>query len=300
MPAGIEVEVVGTDSQARRMLWDLPRVARGAALLHTQYVAPPAWRGRTAITVHDIAFMTQTALGSHRDWLLRLLAPPAIRRAEVVFTVSGFSADGIADRLGVRRDRIVVTPNGVDPQFGPDGDRPARERPYVLVVGAIQPRKDPLTAIAAFAALDRPDLDLVLVGPDRGSGAEVREAIEAAGLVGRVEMVGHATEDELAAWYRGAEALLFPTRYEGFGLPALEAMASGTPVVCSDIAPLAEIVADAGVRCPIGDVAAFTEGLRSALARRDELAAAGRARAEIYSWRALAAATAAGYEAALA
>lgn len=300
VPDGIRPIVLRTTSASRRMLVDLPRAVGGAGVLHTQYAVPPRWRGPSVVTVHDLSFVDLPRLGSHRDWLfLRLTVPLAVRRAAVTLTVSGFSADAIVGRYRVDRDRVWVTPNGLDPGFGPDGPLPPRSRPYVLVVGAIQPRKDPITALRAFATLDRPDLDLVFVGPVRKDGDAFHRAVAELGLVGRVELLGHVAEDDLAALYRGAEAQLFPTRYEGFGLPALEGLASGTPLVASDIPPVREIVGDAGVLCPVGGVDAFAAGLRTVLADRARYARAGPAAAARFTWRAMAERTAEAYRVAL-
>lgn len=300
VPDGVRPVALRTASAARRMLVDLPRAARGAGVLHTQYALPPAWRGPAVVTVHDVAFAEEPQLGSHRDWLLlRLTVPYAVRRAALTLTVSEFSARAIARRYRVDPARVWVTPNGLDPGFGPDGPGPRRARPYVLVVGAIQPRKDPITALRAFALLDRDDLDLVFVGPVRRDGEEFRNAIVELGLRDQVHHLGHVAEDELAALYRGAEAQLFPTRYEGFGLPALEGLASGAPVVASDIPPVREIVGGAGVLCPVGDAEAFAAGLRTVLADRERFVRGGPPAAARFTWRAMAERTADAYRKAL-
>ncbi len=180
---------------------------------------------------------------------MRMTVPRAVRRAAVVLTVSDFSAAAIAARYRVDPARIVVTPNGLDPRFGPDGPRPSR-RPYVLVVGAIQPRKDPDDRGPRLRVPRRDDLDLLFVGPVRKDGAALDAAVDELGLADRVHRLGHVSEEELASLYRGAAAMIFPTRYEGFGLPALEGLASGAPLVASDIPPVREIVGEAGVLCP--------------------------------------------------
>src|SRR5207247_3268852 len=118
--------------------------------------------------------------------------------------------------------------------------------PYALFVGTLQPRKDPLAALEALALIDA-DLRLVLVGPDKGSGDEARRRASRLGLNGRVEFVGHVEKQKLAELYRGAECLVFPSRYEGFGLPVVEAMASGTPVVAAASGSVPEGAGDAAV-----------------------------------------------------
>jgi len=300
VPDGVRPIPLRTSSAARRILVDLPRAVRGAGVLHTQYVVPPRWRARAVVTVHDLSFVDVPRLGSHRDWLfLRTTVPPSVRRAAITLTVSAFSADAIVARYHLHPDRVWVTPNGLDPRFGPDGPAAERPRPYVLVVGAIQPRKDPVTALRAFAELERPDLDLVFVGPLRKGGDAFHRATAELGLRDQVVHLGHVSEDELAALYRGARAQLFPTRYEGFGLPALEGLASGTPVVASDLPPVREIVGDAGILCRVGDVGAFAAGLRTVLADPGRYAAAGPTAAARFTWAAMAERTAAAYRTAL-
>lgn len=300
VPEGVRAIPLPTASATRRMLVDLPKAVHGADLLHTQYVVPPRWRGPAVVTVHDLSFADLPRMGSHRDWLfLRLTVPRAVRRAAVTLTVSGFSADAIVERYGLPAARVWVTPNGLDPGFGPAGRAAERPRPYVLVVGAIQPRKDPITALRAFAAIERPDLDIVFVGPVRKDGDAFHRAAAELGLTDQVVHLGHVAEEDLAALYRGAEAQLFTTRYEGFGLPALEGLASGAPLVASDIPPVREIVGDAGILCPVGDIDAFAAGLRAVLADRDRYAAAGPAAAARFTWQAMAERTAAAYRTAL-
>ena len=180
-------------------------------------------------------------------------------------------------------EKIVVTPNGVDPAFTPEGPSPDG-RPYALVVGTLQPRKDPDAAIEALALLDDSDLRLVFAGPDKGGRAHAERTAERAGLATRVEFKGHVPQEELAALYRGAACLVFPSRYEGFGLPALEAMASGTPVVATSAGALPEVTGDAAILVPERSPTALAGGIERALADRERLVAAGLARAAEFTW----------------
>ncbi len=184
------------------------------------------------------------------------------------------------------RGRAVVTvhdtPNGVDPLFHPNGK--AREGPpYALFVGGIQPRKDPLTALEALALLDR-ELQLLVVGSERRGGDAFRETVRRLGLERRVELAGHVDREELATLYRGAACLVFPSRYEGFGLPLLEAMASGVPVVASNAGALPEVAGEAALLVEPGDPAALAAGVERALAERERLVAAGLEHVRRYSW----------------
>jgi alpha-1,3-rhamnosyl/mannosyltransferase len=252
-------------------------------VLHTLYVLPPGFRGRTVVTVQDISFERHPELMSGRDRLLfRTLVPRSARRADRVLTGSEWTKRELVERYGLPPNKVIVTPYGVDPLFRPEGPRPERA-PYLLFVGAIQPRKDPVTAVEALARLDG-DLTLVLVGPEKGGGAAVEQAVVRAGLERRVETLGHVERGELAALYRGAACLVFPSWYEGFGLPVLEAMASGTPVVASNAGALPEVTGDAAVLVEPGDPASLADGISEALADRRTLVVAGLDRATRFSW----------------
>jgi glycosyltransferase involved in cell wall biosynthesis len=153
----------------------------------------------------------------------------------------------------------------------------------VLFVGGIQPRKDPLAAIEALALLQG-DLSLVVVGAEKRGGDEVRRTVSRLGLEQRVDLAGHVEHDELAALYRGAACLVFPSRYEGFGLPVLEAMASGTPVVAAAAGAVPEVAGDAAILVEPGEPASIAAGIRLALTQRECLVAAGLKRAAQFSW----------------
>ncbi|MHB8682273.1 MAG: glycosyltransferase family 4 protein [Acidimicrobiales bacterium] len=296
VPAGVSALPLTTRSQALAMAWSIPRGIRRLAprLAHFQYLIPPGYRRPAAITVHDLSFLLLPELEDPLDgWVLRRLVPGALRRAALVLTVSERSRDDILEHYEVDPDRVVVTYNGVDDVFTPDGPRPQRP-PYLLFVGALRPRKDPLGALEAFRRLGD-DFELVMVGPDKGQLADVQRTIGALGLQERVAIVGHVDRDELVRLYRGAACLLFPSRYEGFGLPALEAMACGTPVVTTTAGSLPEIVGDAAVVVPPGDPEALAAGIATALSERDRLVPAGLARAATFTWTAMVEATAAAY-----
>jgi glycosyltransferase involved in cell wall biosynthesis len=199
-----------------------------------------------------------------------------------VIAISERTKRDLVERYGTPERKIVVTPLGVDPIFRPNGTTPDVP-PYALFMGGIQPRKDPLTAIEALALTDG-DLRLVVVGDDKRGGAEVREAVTRLGLERRVELAGYVEHEGLAALYRGAACLVYPTRYEGFGLPVLEAMASGTPVVATTAGAVPEVAGEAAILVEPGDPAALAEGIRQALADSERLVAAGLERARQFSW----------------
>jgi len=284
VPEGVEAVELPARSQLLRMTWGLPRVLRRLhpRLAHFLYAVPPGFDGKAIVTVHDVSFEHLPDSMGFRDRLLfRTQVPRSVRRAKRVLTGSEQTKRDLIERYEVPRERIVVTPYGVDPAFRPEG--PKREGRYALFVGAMQPRKDPVAAVEALARVNG-ELRLVLVGPEKGQGDRVRWAVRRLGLEQRVEFGGHVEREELAALYRGALCLVFPSRYEGFGLPILEAMASGTPVVAARTGAVPEVAGDAAVLVEPGDPAALAEGIRRALAEGEQLAAAGLERARRFSW----------------
>ena len=284
VPPGVEAVELPARSQVLRMTWGLPRMLRRLepALTHFLYAMPPGYRGRAVVTVHDLSFEHMPDVMGGRDRLLfKTQVPRAARRAARVLTGSEQTKRDLIERYGVPGERIVVTPYGVDPAFRPDG--PKREGNYALFVGALQPRKDPVAAVEALA-LTNGDLRLVLVGPEKQESARVRDTVQRLGLEQRVELTGHVERDELAALYRGAACLVFPSRYEGFGLPIVEAMASGTPVVATRAGAVPEVAGDAAVLVEPGDIAALADGIEQAIADRERLTAAGLEQARRFSW----------------
>jgi len=205
--------------------------------------------------------------------------PRAVRKAARVLTVSERTKADIVELYGIPAQRIVVTPNGVDPVFAA-GSGP---HDYVLSVGAIQLRKN---QVAAVEAADAAGLSLVVVGPAKDP--ELAEELRRRGA--RLE--GYVATERLAELYRGAACLVQSSRYEGFGLPVLEAMASGTPVVAVPDPALREVAGDAAI---FVEEAELADGIRRAIAERDRLVAAGLERARAFSWRAAAERTLAVY-----
>ena len=285
VPEGIEAFELPARSHAVRMAFGLPRALRRLrpGLGHFNYVVPPLYRGPAVVTIHDVSFESDPGLMSPRDrFMFRTFVPRSAGRADRVLTVSERTKRDLVERYGISEERIVVTPNGVDPIFRPNGSAPDGP-PYALFVGGIQPRKDPLTAIEALALTDG-DLRLVIVGDEKRGGDEVRSAVRRLGLAGRVELIGYVEHEGLASLYRGAACLVFPSRYEGFGLPVLEAMASGTPVVATTAGAVPEVAGDAAILVEPGNPAALADGVREALANRERLVAAGLERARQFTW----------------
>jgi len=292
VPTGVESRELTVHVQELRMAWSLPRALRqlGADLCHTQHAVPLRASCACVVTVHDLSFERDPGHMSRKDrTVFRLVVPRAVRSAARVLTVSERTKADLIELYGVSPEKIVVTPNGVDPIF-----RPRREAdpspgtsllqgPYVLSVGAIQRRKNQLTALEAA---DAAGMTFVVVGPEKdpASAAELRRR--------GARLEGYVETERLAELYRGAACLVQSSRYEGFGLPVLEAMASGTPVVAVPDAALREVAGDAAV---FVDESALADGIRRAIAERDRLVAAGLERARAFSWRAAAERTLAVY-----
>jgi glycosyltransferase involved in cell wall biosynthesis len=287
VPAGVEAVVLPARSQELRMAWSLPRLLRRLEpeLAHFQHALPLGYRGRTVVTLHDLSFERQPELMGRLDRLtFKTVVPRAARRADHVLVVSERTKLDVVELYGISPTKVTVTPNGVDPAFSPgrsDGG-------YLLFVGAIQPRKDPLAALEAATAVGLP---LVVAGPEKDP--ELARALRNGGA----QLRGYVTKDELAELYRGASALLMPSRFEGFGLPVIEAMACGTPVVIAADDAMREVAGDAAVYADDGD---FTAATRRALADRARLSAAGIERAALFSWAETARKTAAVYRSVLA
>jgi glycosyltransferase involved in cell wall biosynthesis len=285
VPDGVEPIELPARSQPFRMAWSLPRLLRRLrpALAHFQHVIAPGFRSRAVVTIHDLSFEREPGLMGARDrFFFRTMVPRSVRRADRVLTVSEWTKRDLVEHYGVDEAKVVVTPNGVDPEFRPEGDRRDGDA-YLLFVGALQRRKDPIVAIEALA-LTSSGLGLVLAGPDKGAESEARHAVSRLGLNGRVEFAGHVSKEELASLYRGAEALVFPSRYEGFGLPVVEAMASGTPVVATAVGAVPEVAGNAAILVDPADPVALAGGIERALADRERLVEAGLEQARRYSW----------------
>jgi glycosyltransferase involved in cell wall biosynthesis len=273
VPAGVEPIALPARLQELRMAWSLPRLLRRLrpALAHFVHVLPPALPCPAVLTVQDLSFERDPTV--QRAWqrlVFRTLVPRSARRAAHVLAISERTKGDLVELYGLPPERIAVTPLGVDPLFAAAAEQPADS--YLLLVGSIEPRKNPLAAAEAARRLQRP---LVVAGPVRDRA--LAQELERRGA----DLRGYVSREELARLYRGAACLLAPSRYEGFGLTVVEAMASGTPVVAAPDAALREVAGEAAVFAPPERLA---DGIRAALADRERLSAAGRERASRFSW----------------
>ena len=286
VPAGIEPVELPARSQVARMALAVPRLLRRLRpdLAHFVHALPLSCPCPAVLTVQDLSFERDAGVMGTRDRLIfRTAVPRSAARAARVLAISELTRRDLVDLYGLPEEKIVVTPLAADPAFSPEGPRPEGP-PYALFVGALQPRKEPTVAIEALSLLGDEDLRLVLAGPDKGGRGEAERAAAELGVAGRVDFRGHVPQDELAALYRGAACLVFPSRYEGFGLPVLEAMASGTPVVATTAGALPEVAGAAAILVEERNAPALAGGIERAIADRERLRAAGLARAARYSW----------------
>lgn len=259
----------------------------------TNFVVPPSRRAARLVTVNDLTPVRFPELVTAASRRYPALVARAVASGAHVHTASAFVAGEVREHFRLGADRVHVVPYGVSlPAAGvpaPPGP------PYVLAAATAEPRKDLPRLVAAWdrVAGEVPDLRLRLVGPEGWGEADLRAAVAAAAHRDRIERTGWVADH--GPLLAGAAAFAYPSRYEGFGFPPLEAMALGVPVVASAAGAVPEVVGDAAALVPVGDTDAFAAALRRVLtdtAERDRLVAAGRARAAGYTWAAAGAALA--------
>ena len=280
------------------LLW-YPWLARrraaqiGADVYHSPLLRGPLSRGRPpfVMTVHDLVPVRwpETMPRWHRSYTSRLIGR-MLDASDRIIAPSQDTADDLNALLHVRPDKIRVVHNGVDLHFfdRPPG-APSEEEPYVLFVGTPEPRKNLSRLVAAMAILKGRGFAarLIVVGGG-GWGAELRDAPG-------IRKLGRVTDDHLHNLYAHAVCLALPSLHEGFGLPALEAMAAGTPVVAGDSGALPEVTGGAAVLVDPLSATMIADGIERAVAEKDRLIALGRSRARKFSWARAAALTAAVY-----
>jgi glycosyltransferase involved in cell wall biosynthesis len=259
----------------------------------TNFVLPPTRHAAGVMTIHDLAYDAHADTVTPASLRYRTLVPRALRRGALVVTPSETVADEVRDRYGLARDRVVPTPLGVAPFWYGSHDRPpGLPGEYLLFVGSREPRKNLPVLLDAVSRLpDAPPL--VLVGPP-GWGPAVD--------TGRTVALGYLAGADLARVVAHASAFVFPSRYEGFGLPPVEALATGTPVVASDLPVLREVLGTQATYATVGDAEALADAIRTTLATGDGGQAGRAARAAhaaAFTWARCARATAAAYERAL-
>lgn len=278
----------------RRVVWDqiiAPRRARRTKPDVTHFTGgtlalfPPH---PCVLTLHDLAWSSGAVRGKFYQQAYFAGAQRAlVRKADRIAADTATARDAIVELLAVDPARVAIAGAGVDDDWF-SIQRDIHNPPYVLAVGTVEARKDLETAVRAVAQMA--DLTLVSAGPATPYAASVLRLAGELGISDRVEVRGYVDEPALRALYAGASALIFPSRYEGFGLPPLQALAARLPVVASDIPVVREVLGDCAFFAPPGDARAFADALRQALrdGTRQSLLDRGRMRARDFTWSAVA------------
>jgi glycosyltransferase involved in cell wall biosynthesis len=264
----------------------------------SDWMYPPQRNGIRATTVHDLVPLRHRELVHPRTYRMHIAKlRNAVRTCDVIFANSNFTATDLNDQLGFPRDRIHVAYPGISSRFKPDGSQADLGAPYVLTVATLEPRKNLTRLVEAFQSLRRrrPDLLLAVVGALPPRGTPKQAPLSGTG----VRLLGFVHDDQLAALYRGASAFAFPSIFEGFGMPIVEALASGVPVVASEHPSLDEATGNVAIRADPEDPEAFAEATATAIEAGDERRAAGLRHAARFTWRSCGAAVLRGYESVL-
>lgn len=278
----------------------------------TDFVLPPVAKARTLLTVHDLSFLRypECAFPRLRAYLAKVV-PRSLKRADHVLADSQATKQDLIELLGVPPDKISVVYGGIEERFtpaaDPTGDALVRQKygfdqPYIFSVGTLEPRKNYVRLIRAYHRLDQEAggaPPLVIAGGKGWLYEGIFAEVERLGLGKRVRFLGYVQDADLPALYRGADLFAFPSLYEGFGFPPLEAMACGCPVVCSNSSSLPEVVGDAAILVDPTDEEQIAHALYAGLtdaALRETLIERGLARAARFTWPAAARRLLAEYE----
>ncbi len=288
-----------------RIVWEQSGLAWASRrerlnLLHgLAYVTPLAASCPTVVTVHDISFVRfPRAFRAANRYYLSTFTRLSVQRAARVIAVSAHTRDDLIRTWAILPEKITVVPNGLDVAFHPVDAaavadfRRRRGLPerFILSVGTLEPRKNLARLVQAYAAAtagERREIKLVLVGGKGWGYQEIFAQVERLGLTRDILFPGFVPADELPWWYRAADVFAYPSLYEGFGLPVLEAMASGIPVMTSTVSSLPEVAGDAALLVDPCDVEAMAQAIARLLhdkSLREELVARGLRRAAGYSW----------------
>ncbi|MBX3066772.1 MAG: glycosyltransferase family 4 protein [Anaerolineae bacterium] len=309
---------LNTASPLKRIVWEQiaqPFQLGEFDLVHQMAFVAPLIKPRPfVVTIYDLTFLRfPERLRASRRFYLQLMTRIACRRARRIVAISQSTADDLVSLMGIPRAKIDLAIPGIDPRFKSLSTaeiaawRQAQGLPdrFLLYLGTLEPRKNLATLLHAYAALpesDRQRVPLVLAGGRGWMVEEIDQIIEQRGLSATVQRPGFVADEALPFWYNAAEAFLFPSVFEGWGMPITEAMACGKPVIVSNISSLPEAAGDAGLLLPPTDVSAWTDALARCISNatwRQEAAAKSLARATLFSWRTTAQQTVDSYKRAL-
>lgn len=287
-----------------RLGWDLSSKLREDLpdLIHVQYTSPLRCPVPIVVSVHDVSFLEHPEYFTRpRAFQLKVTVKRTVKHAARVLTGSEFSRKSIAKAYGLDPARIAVIPNAASPFFRPlhiDNALDAvRKRfqlpaPYILCVGDLQPRKNQIGLVGAFTDLVRnmPQLRhrLVFAGKETWFGPKVREAVRLSGVSDRIRLLGFVSDEELLHLYNACDIFVFPSLYEGFGLPVLEAMACGRAVACSNSSALPEVADGAAILFDarsVGDIARAMGDLLTDTELRIRMERLGQQRCASFSWQ---------------
>ncbi len=318
IPARFRVRTVASNPYAR-LGWDLARLVRQDKpdLVHVQYTAPLLTAVPVVTTVHDVSFLEHPEFFTvSRRTQLRLTVARTVRSAAKILTVSEFSRDSILRAYDIPPDKVRVVPNAASPVFRPIGREKAKkavagtlgfEQPFVLCVGDMVPRKNQTGLIEAFSRLVRNNPQfphhLVLTGNLNWNTPRVKEAAAASGIASRIHFTGFVPDGDLLNLYNACECFVFPSLYEGFGMPILEAMACGKAVLCSNTSAMPEVADGAGLLFNPHAPADMERAMRDVLIDaelRGRMERLGLQRASLFSWQKSARATLDAYREAVA
>lgn len=285
-----------------RFAYGLPAALRREPvdLLHVQYFVPPRTRAPVVVTAHDISFAVHPEYFTRRDrLLLGRLVPWSLRRADQIITDAEFTRDEMTRVYGLDPGRIAVIPLAADPRYRPldrercratVADRHGTHDGFLLYVGTLQPRKNVAALVEAYAEFRRRTRmphKLVITGRPKYQFAPVFEAIARSGFERDIVFTGWVDDADIPMYYNAADAFVFTTLYEGFGLPVVEAMACGTPVICSNNSCMPETAGSAAVLVNPRDVNSIAEAMVRVMTdstERDRLREAGLRRSAELSW----------------
>ena len=299
--ARFRVRAVAQHGGLGRIVWALARAAAHERVeaLHVHYFAPLGYASRVVLTVHDLGFLDVPASFpvSHR-LLMRALVPRSVRRAARIVVSSEFTQRALQERYGVASGRISVIWPGVDTRFRPLQETEIRavleryglEPGFLFCLGRLNRRKNLGTLLRAHAELraqGRPGLSLVIGGKVDHGADDILRDVRDSGLSGAVQWVGLIPDADLPAFYAGAGCFVYPSLFEGFGLPLVEAMACGCPVVTSDRTSCPEVAGTAALLVDPEDVMAIAKAIARILdddALRADLRERGLARSRLFTW----------------
>jgi glycosyltransferase involved in cell wall biosynthesis len=309
LPERFDIRRVSANPYSR-LGWDLARLIREDRpnLIHVQYTAPLFTKVPMVVTVHDVSFIEHPEYFTPlRRAQLRFTVARTVKQAAHIITVSEFSRDAILRTYDIPAEKVSAIPNAANPEFRAIGRERARnavherlrfDAPFVLSVGDLQPRKNQIGLISAFSRLltDQAHLKhhLVLAGKETWFTPKVREAARSCGFASRIHFTGFVSDGELMELYNACDCFVFPSFYEGFGLPILEAMACGRAVACSNTSAMPEVADGAGILFNPHQIEEIARALKDILLDaelRSRMERLGLQRAATFTWKKSARAT---------